>query len=299
MKFLFNFMLLLVLTFQNQSFANSKGQKLFEEMEKDYSDMKIRSWLPTSMAGRGSKGSAFYQWVISSKNKKDIEQGMKSLDTMSASCFEVVILFSLRAKIVSFDNVKKLFDLNEKHRIPPKWIKGWLYSLSGGKNKKLRTHYVRAKRPSYKEMDWGVSHPTFEKGKRIFPKPGDIIFFNPIGKRRNSHFDHVALATGRKIKRSDLCKEFERQKKNCSVNSVSCEELEKNIKFCKEYKKVKPSSEPYEAEILSFYGRGSRKDAPIDRTTIEHMLDSHSLIKRTAIEGGDRQVFFSTAPWAK
>ena len=299
MKFLFTFVVLLVLVIQNQSFANSKGQKLFEEMEKDYSDMKVRSWLPTSMAGRGSKGSAFYQWVINSKNNKDIEQGMKSLNTMSASCFEVVILFSLRAKIVSFDDVKKLFYRNEKHRIPPRWIKGWLYSLSGGKNKKLRTHYVRGKRPPYKEMDWGVPHPTFEKGKRIFPKSGDIIFFNPIGKRRNSHFDHVALATGRKIKRSDLCNEFERQKKNCLSNGVICEELKKNIRFCKEYKKVKPLNEPYEAEILSFYGRGSRKDAPIDRTTIEHMLDSHSLIKRTATEGGDRQVFFSTAPWAK
>ena len=96
MKFLFTFVVLLVLVIQNQSFANSKGQKLFEEMEKAYSDMKVRSWLPTSMAGRGSKGSAFYQWVINSKNNKDIEQGMKSLNAMSASCFEVVILFSLR-----------------------------------------------------------------------------------------------------------------------------------------------------------------------------------------------------------
>ena len=299
MKFVFIIKPLLLLFFLNQSFANPKGQTLFEEMEKDYSEMKIRSWLPTSMAGRGSKGSTFYQWVIASKNKEDIQSGIKRLDTMSASCFEIVILFSLRANIISFDEVKNVFKSNERHRIPPKWIKGWLYSLSGGKSKKLRTHYVRAKRPSYKEMDWGVNHPTFDVGKRVFPKPGDIIFFNPIGKRKNRHFDHVALATGRKLKRSDLCKEFERKKQSCSGNNVICEELKKNIKFCEQYKKIKPSNEPLEAEILSFYGRGSRKDAPIERTTIEHMLDSHSLIKRTAIEGGDRQVFFSTAPWVK
>ena len=299
MKFFFIYTPLLLLIFFNQSFANSKGQLLFEEMEKDYTDMKVRSWLPTSMAGRGSKGSAFYQWVIGSKNKQDIEKGIQRLDTMSASCFEVVILFSLRSKIVSFDEVKKVFKQNERHRIPPKWIKGWLYSLSGGKSKKVRTHYVRGKRPSYKEMDWGVPHPTYEEGKRLFPKTGDIIFFNPIGKRKNRHFDHVALATGRKLKRSELCKEFERQQNNCSSKNVICEELAKNIKFCKQYRKIKASDEPLEAEILSFYGRGSRKDAPIERTTIEHMLDSHSLIKRTAIEGGDRQVFFSTAPWIK
>ena len=299
MKFFFTFMSFLSLTFLNQSFADSRGKKLFEEMEKDYSGMKIRSWLPTSMAGRGSKGSEFYQWVIGSKSKQDIEKGVRGLNTMSASCFEVVILFSLRAKIVSFDEVKKVFKKNERHRIPPKWIRGWLYSLSGGKSKKLRTHYVRGKRPPYKEMDWGVPHPSYESGKRLFPKPGDIIFFNPIGKRKNSHFDHVALATGRKLKRSDLCKEFERKKKRCLNNSVVCEELSKSIKFCEKYKIIQPLKEPLEAEILSFYGRGSRKDAPIERTTIEHMLDSHSLIKRTAIEGGDRQVFFSTAPWVK
>ena len=77
MKFFFIYTPLLLLIFLNQSFANSKGRMLFEEMEKDYTDMKVRSWLPTSMAGRGSKGSAFYQWVIGSKNKQDIEKGIQ------------------------------------------------------------------------------------------------------------------------------------------------------------------------------------------------------------------------------
>ena len=87
--------------------------------------------------------------------------------------------------------------------------------------------------------------------------------------------------------------------RKCSSQNVICEELKKNIQFCNQYRKIQPMEEPLEAEILSFYGRGSRKDAPIERTTIEQMLDSHSLIKRTAVEGGDRQVFFSTAPWVR
>ena len=138
-------------------------------MEKDYSKMISRSWMPTSMAGGGFKKEAlFYQWVKSTKNKKDIERGMKLLDSMSASCFEVVILFSLRSNIVSFSEVKKVFSANDRHRIPPKWIRGWLYSLSGGKSKALRTHYVRGKRPSYKELDWGSLTKLLIKEKEFF-----------------------------------------------------------------------------------------------------------------------------------
>jgi hypothetical protein len=52
-----------------------------------------------------------------------------------------------------------------------------------------------------------------------------------------------------------------------------------------------------EAEILSFYGRGSNKDTLIERDTIEHMLDENSMIRREPPEGPDRQVFFSSPPW--
>jgi hypothetical protein len=204
----FHLFLIFSVFFSFSSFSNTKGKTLFSEMEKDYKHMKIRSWLPTSMANRGSKGSAFYQWIKEDKNSHEIPTHLKQLKTsLSASCFEIVILFSMKAGLAPYREVKHLFLSNDRHRFPPKWIKGWLYSLSGGKNKKLRTHYVRAKRPLYKnlaknsplkEMNWGIPHQSYEKGIRIFPKAGDIIFFNPIGKRKNSHFDHVALATGKK-----------------------------------------------------------------------------------------------------
>ncbi|MEE2743869.1 MAG: hypothetical protein VYD54_08180 [Bdellovibrionota bacterium] len=290
--------------------GKEKGEDLFREMERDYREMKVRSWLPTSMAGRGSKGSEFFQWVKEKVGPNELEGHLKKLKNgnLSASCFEIVILFSLKAGIVEYDEVKRIFLEKDRHRFPPRWIRAWLYSLSGGKSKRLRTSYVRAKRPSYTtlektskyfESDWGVPHKSYDKGKRVFPKAGDIIFFNPMTKKGNTYFDHVALATGRKVTRGQACDEFIKMEKRCRSKNIVCEELKKSVDFCEEYKKIRPKNEPLEAEILSFYGRGSRKDAPIERTTVEHMLDGHSLIKRNAPEGGDRQVFFSTAPWAK
>ena len=304
------FFVTLILFFIGSVYGKEKGEGLFREMEKDYKEMKVRSWLPTSMAGRGSKGSEFFQWVKEKIKPNELQGHFQKLKSgnLSASCFEIVILFSLKTGIVEYDEVRRIFLEKDRHRFPPRWIRAWLYSLSGGKNKSLRTSYVRAKRPTYKtldksskyfESDWGVPHKSYDKGKRVFPKAGDIIFFNPMTKKGNTYFDHVALATGRKITRSQTCDEFIKMEKRCREKSIVCDELRKSVDFCEEYKKIRPENEPLEAEILSFYGRGARKDAPIERTTIEHILDTHSLIKRTALEGGDRQVFFSTAPWVR
>ena len=54
-----------------------------------------------------------------------------------------------------------------------------------------------------------------------------------------------------------------------------------------------------EAEILSFYGRGSKKNTLVERDTVEHMLDEHSMIRRGPVEGPDRQVFFAPPPWSR
>ena len=138
-------------------------------------------------------------------------------------------------------------------------------------NVKNRINYVRAKRQKRPDdIDWGVARDESNSvGKRIFPKTGDIVFFNPMNRKPNRHFDHVALATGRMITRRQL----------------TGNQRDDNINL--------------EAEILSFYGRGPKKNTLVERDTIEHMLDEHSMIKREPVEAPDRQVFFAPPPWSR
>ena len=243
---------------------------VFREMEKDYQQEVIRPWMPTSIPDKKVPGSLFSQWATKAGEPAELQNS-----EMSASCFEIFLLFAARAEVLSPTQVQNVFEDIDRRttRVPgfkkaATWFRSWLGKLSGGKSH--RSAYVRAKRPDYAaDVDWGVELHVDDKGKRVFPKQGDIIFFNPINHRPNGHFDHVALATGRQITRREL-----------TGNEAD-------------------DDTHLEAEILSFYGRGPRRDTHIEKTTIEHMLDTHSLIKRTPPEGGDRQVFFSPPPWAR
>jgi len=242
---------------------------VFTEMEEDFSTDLVRPWVPTSIPSDDVSGSIFSQWAA---NPTSLEP-LLSPET-SASCFEIFLLFAARGEVLSPPQVQWFFQsVDEKLASVPRfrrastWFRAWLGKLAG--SKKNRVNYIRAPRPAYNsDLDWGEERRVDDQGERSFPAQGDIVFFNPINNRPNRHFDHVALATGRELTRRELTGN------------------------------PRDDDAHLETEILSFYGRGAGQDALIERTTIEQMLDTHSLIRRSPPEGGDRQVFFAPPPWS-
>ncbi|RLA62830.1 MAG: hypothetical protein DRQ88_05455 [Epsilonproteobacteria bacterium] len=248
--------------------AQTDAVKIYQEMFKDYKSKHLRPWYPTTLPDFKLSASDFSRWAVLNKPNK---LGPYS----SASCFEIILLFAVKTGVVdqSWVNRQYIF-INDK--IKKKkfgkvvyWTQAWLSVLAGRIKNRIR--YIRARRQKRPDdIDWGIARDESNSvGVRIFPKTGDIIFFNPINKKTNRHFDHVALATGRKLTRRQLTGNLR----------------DDNINL--------------EAEILSFYGRGAKKDTLVERDTIEHMLDKHSMIHREPIEGPDRQVFFAPPPWSR
>jgi hypothetical protein len=233
-------------------------------MEKDSVNKVLRPWFPTTLPDYKLSASTFSRWAVFGTPELS--------DATSASCFEIILLYAIKSNTVDREWVKNQYKFIEgsivnkgKDRVRL-WIQAWLSVLAKDPNKRI--NYIRAPRTSIDKIDWGVKRDISNTlGERIFPNRGDIIFFNPINIKKSSHFDHVAIATGRKITRRMLTE-------NSSDNNVNLE-----------------------TEILSFYGRGYNKDTLIERGTIEHMLDENSMIRREPPEGPDRQVFFSSPPW--
>ena len=178
---------------------------VFQEMEKDFLQDVIRPWMPTSIPDKKVRGSLFSQWAAKAGDPAELQDS-----EMSASCFEIFLLFAARGDVLSPTQVQNIFEDidNRTTRVPgfkkaATWFRSWLGKLSGGKSHRIA--YVRAKRPDYAtDVDWGVDLHVDDQGKRVFPNQGDIIFFNPINHRPNGHFDHVALATGRQITRREF-----------------------------------------------------------------------------------------------
>jgi hypothetical protein len=261
-KFLFLFL------FSTMAMAQTNAIKVYREMNKDHMSKHLRPWYPTTLPDFKLSASDFSRWSVLNKPNRLTPKS-------SASCFEIVLLFAVRAGVVDQTWATKQYAYIDgkirKKRFGKVtyWIRAWLDVLAG--NVKNRTNYVRAKRQKRPDdIDWGVPrNESNSVGKRVFPKTGDIVFFNPVNKRVNRHFDHVALATGRKITRRQL-----------TGNPRDDNKL-------------------LEAEILSFYGRSSNAETLVERDTIEHMLDEHSMIRREPVEGPDRQVFFAPPPWSR
>jgi hypothetical protein len=255
---------ILIFLFSFSLFALSP-EKVVDLMEKDSSNKILRPWFPTTLPDYKLSASNFSRWAVFGTPELS--------DLTSTSCFEIILLYAIKSGTVDREWVKNQFKFVEgsiagkKRDRVPVWIKSWLSVLA--KDPAKRINYVRAPHPpGLKKIDWGVELDISNTvGERIFPKRGDIIFFNPINSKKNSHFDHVTISTGRRITRRMLTG-------NPSDDKINLE-----------------------AEILSFYGRGSNRDTLIERDTIEHMLDENSMIKREPPEGPDRQVFFSPPPW--
>ncbi len=231
-------------------------------MEKDSLNRVLRPWFPTTLPDYKLNASTFSRWAVFGAPELS--------DKTSASCFEIILLYAIKSNVVDQEWVKKQYQFIEsaiskrKRDRVPRWIDAWLIVLA--KDPNSRINYVRAPHPKdIDRIDWGLKRDTSNTlGERIFSQRGDIVFFNPINNRRNFHFDHGAIATGRKITRKMLI----------GNNSDDDNNLE--------------------AEILSFYGRGSNKDTLIERDRIEHMLDENLMIKREPPEVLDRQIFFLT-----
>jgi len=246
-------------------FLNAKSpEAVVYLMEKDSANKVLRPWFPTTLPDYKLSASNFSRWAVLGSPELS--------DATSASCFEVILLYAIKSGAVDREWVKNQYKFIEKsiaNRGKDRvrlWIQAWLSVLA--KDPYKRVNYVRAPRTLIEKIDWGVKRDISNSiGERIFPNRGDIIFFNPINIKKNTHFDHVAIATGRKITRRMLTG-------NGADDNVNLE-----------------------TEILSFYGRGSNKDTLIERDTIEHMLDENSMIRREPPEGPDRQVFFSPPPW--
>ncbi len=255
---------ILIFLFSFSLFALSPD-KVVDLMERDSANKILRPWFPTTLPDYKLSASTFSRWAVFGSPELS--------DSTSASCFEIILLYGIKSGTVDREWVKNQYKFIEgkiagkKRDRVPIWIQSWLSVLT--KDPSRRINYVRAPHPpGIDKIDWGVKRDIGNTlGNRIFPNRGDIVFFNPINQKENAHFDHVVIATGRKITRRMLTG-------NPSDDNINLE-----------------------AEILSFYGRGSNKDTLIERDTIEHMLDENSMIKREPPEGPDRQVFFSPPPW--
>lgn len=260
------FKILIILFFIKGTFLHAGTPELIVDlMEKDSFNKVLRPWFPTTLPDYKLSASTFSRWAVFGDPELS--------DATSASCFEIILLYAIKSGTVDREWVKNQYKFIEgnivgkKRDRVPIWIHAWLSVLAKDPNKRI--NYIRAPHPpGLDKIDWGVKRDISNTiGERIFPNRGDIVFFNPINNKRNTHFDHVAIATGRKITRRMLTG-------NPSDDNINLE-----------------------AEILSFYGRGSNKDTLIERDTIEHMLDENSMIRREPPEGPDRQVFFSPPPW--
>ena len=248
--------------------GSQNASLVLAQMEQDFTENVVRPWMPTILPTIESPRSLFGEWACDPTLPDTPLE-----NNVSASSFEILFLFATRGDVLTPAEVRGFFQTvgQKLDNVPlfqqaSMWFKLWLGTLAGEENK--RVNYVRA--PHHNDnLALGSEGPQGAENKRdrLFPDEGDIVFFNPINNRPNQHFGHVALATGRQLTRQDLTD-------NPNDNNVHLE-----------------------TEILSFYGRGPGEDALIERTTIEEMLDTHSLIKRDLPQGGDQQVFFSSPPW--
>ena len=248
-----------------------RKELVVNKMYQDAKLGKLRSWVPTSLPGQRS--SEFYKWV----GEKSFSPKVNIYaSNFSASCFEIVLLYAYMTGAIDKEWLSKAVKSLEtevnsasKNKVLI-WQKSWI-SILTNPNYKIELYLRGPKDPeslkSYISFMSDVEAKNYSElnenranQDRIFPRKGDIVFFNPFSNKPEMQFksfDHVAIATGNKI-------------------SVG-----KN----------------FEAEILSFYGNSRNSETPIKITTIERMLDADSLIKRTPIEGGDRVVFFATPAW--